>query len=435
MSRPTTPSDWLNRVKSRGRRNLVFWALGIMIWLYLLIVTDWQLPAISAWSVPFLLVIAAVSAPWRSISWTNLAALFMVGMGPVYLLALFVQWLLGVSPIEGWTESLLDSLTEAGIELRLTSLNKDLWAPLTEELLKVSPLLVLVLWRRSSLRTTAGPIDYAVIAGATGAGFALAEDISVYLGQGLLVGPPSSTFALNLGPAYGALVGSDPGSLTGRSGFADNMSFFFPEMQDIFGVVWSGHGALALGLGLSVGLTVWGARRFGSRILYLVPPVAYLWVVWEHMMVNWYGGAGCNRRDLPLCTLADLDLRGRIFPIVLLVAWGLAIYVSGRAVRNYRDQDRLLSTAGFTRDGYRADGWRGTSAYVKGWFEFRRWRRKISYGVFHVQHMRTVRKYDLLALYACRTRALVVRQNLASEPAEKLPPEAKTMIDLVVPIQ
>ena len=86
MSPATTAPDWLNRLKSRGRRNLVFWALGIVIWLYLLIVTDWQLLAITAWSVPFLLMIAAVSTPWRSVSWTHLVSLFMVGMGPVYLL-------------------------------------------------------------------------------------------------------------------------------------------------------------------------------------------------------------------------------------------------------------------------------------------------------------------------------------------------------------
>ena len=77
--------------------------------------------------------------------------------------------------------------------------------------------------------------------------------------------------------------------------------------------------------------------------------------------------------------------------------------MSGRALRNYRDQDRLLSTAGFTRDGYRADGWRGTSAYVKDWLEFGRWRRKISYGALRFQHMSSVRKYDLLALYSRRT--------------------------------
>jgi hypothetical protein len=212
------------------------------------------------------------------------------------------------------------------------------------------------------------------------------------------------------------------------------MSFFYAEMRDIFGVVWSGHGALALGLGLSIGLAVWGARRFGSRLLYLIPPVVYIWVAWEHMMANWYGGAGCNRRDLPLCTLADLDLRGRIFPIVLLLAWGFAVYASGRALRSYRNKDPMLSTTGFTWDAYRADGWRGGIAYVGDWFEFRRWRRKTSYGAFHIQHMRTARKYDLLAVYASRTRALALRQSLVNEPAETLPPEAETMIDMVVPV-
>ena len=170
----------------------------------------------------------------------------------------------------------LESLASTGFNLRINDPGKHLWAPITEELWKVTPLLIFIWWRRTGLRSLASPIDYAVLAGATGAGMAFSEDILVFLHLGL-DGPPSSSFALGLGQFYRELIGAEPGLfiLEGRSDFADNMSFFFPEMQEQNGVVWSGHGALALGLGLSIGLAVWAVRRRQNRLFYLIPVVVY----------------------------------------------------------------------------------------------------------------------------------------------------------------
>jgi PrsW family intramembrane metalloprotease len=433
MTQVTTPTDWWARVRARGPLSLAFWAIGISSWLFLLIITGGQLLSITVWSVPFLLMIAAVSTPWRSVSWVNLVGFFMIGMGPVYLAALLLQFALGISPIEDTTRRLLDGLANSGFDLGFTTLNRDLWAPITEELVKVAPLLFLVFWRSTGFRTHAGPIDYAVVAGATGAGFAFAEDITVFLGN-IFAGPPGSSFGLGLGPIYRSLVGSDPARLFGRSDFSDNMSFFYPEMQEIFGVVWSGHGALAFGLGLAIGLAVWLSRHFSNRIFYLIAPAVYLWATWEHMMTNWYGGAGCDRLDLPLCTVADIDLRGRIYPVVVLASLGLAIFLSGSVLRAYRKTDPLLDATGFGQDGYRSMGWRGTVAFVKDGFEFRRWRRKTSYGAFHLEHMRKVRKFDILAVLASRTRALIVGQRLRGEPAEPVPEEAERLMDRVAPL-
>ena len=210
---------------------------------------------------------------------------------PVFLLAAASQWALGALPLEDWVRSGLESLASTGFNLRINDPGKHLWAPITEELWKVTPLLIFIWWRRTGLRSLAGPIDYAVLAGATGAGMAFSEDILVFLHLGL-DGPPSSSFALGLGQFYRELIGADPGLfiLEGRSDFADNMSFFFPEMQEQNGVVWSGHGALARGLGLSIGRAVWVVRRRQNRLFYLIPVVVYFWVVWEHLKTNWYGG-------------------------------------------------------------------------------------------------------------------------------------------------
>ena len=292
---------------------LGFWIVGIASWLYLAIITDFALLEISVRSIPFLLLISVVSTPWRSVSFSTLWALFMVGLGPIVLLVVMSQGLLALSPTEVWTRSLFNSLAEAGFETRITFPSTVIFAPVLEEFFKVAPLLALIFWGKSRLRVHSGPIDYAVMAGATGAGFACGEDLLVYLNQGLS-GPTSSVFAFNLGPVYQSLVGSRPGAFD--SDFTKEMSFVFPEMQYIGGVAWIGHGALALGLGLAIGLVIWGVRRFHNRWFYLVIPLVYLWVVWEHRMANWYSGAGCAQRDMVPCTIADADLRGRIFPFL-----------------------------------------------------------------------------------------------------------------------
>jgi hypothetical protein len=395
---------FVKRLTALGPWRLGVWVVGVVSWSYLLVITDFELLAISVWSVPFLLVIAVVSTPWRAVSWSLLVSLFLVGMGPILVVVVFIQRLIELTPLEEWVRGLFETLADAGVTTSIAFPSTVVFAPILEEFFKVAPLLALLLWRRSRVRALAGPVDYAVMAGATGAGFGFGEDILVYLNQGNLFGPPSSVYALNLGPAYSSVAGVIPAPF--ESDYTNVMSFFYAEMQYLTGVVWSGHGALAMGLGCAIGLAVWGARRIGNRLLYLVVPGVYLWVVWEHMMANWYGGAGCAQKDVLMCTLASVDLQGRIFPIVVLMGWGIAIYMCSSAVRYYRSQDRYLGTNDFGRDGYRTDGWRGVARYTRDWFAVRRWRRKASYGVEHLIKGRHVSEGDATAMVAARLRGL-----------------------------
>lgn len=419
--------DLVSRLRNRPAWELVVLTVAGLSWVYLLIITSGQLLRISVWSVPFLLMIALVSLPWRSISWKHLGGFFMLGMGPVFLLAAVSQWTLGALPIEDWTRSGLEALASAGWDLRINNLGRDLWAPITEEFWKVTPLLIFVWWRRTGLRNLAGPLDYAVLAGATGAGMAFSEDIMVFLHQGL-GGPPSSAFALGLGQIYRSLVGAEATVFTfsGRSDFADNASFFFPEMQELLGVVWSGHGALSFGLGLSLGLAIWAARRRSSRVFYLIPVVVYFWVVWEHVMANWYGGAACFAQNSPLCTLANLDLRGRIFPLAVLAAFAYAAYLSREAIVVLRDADPALNLANaeVDRPTYRTEGWRGSISILRDRLDFWRWRRKTAYGAWHLRQKPDVREYQVLALLTSRTKTLLLRERLVGESPTDIPDDA-----------
>lgn len=434
MTTDTKIPRWVKSKLPRSTTGGVVLGLGAAAWLYLLIATGGDLIAGTVWSVPFLLAMAAVTTPWRSLPFRNLAGLFLVGFGPIFLIALGVQWILGLDPIDDAVSSLFEGFASAGFDLQLTKLSSDVWAPLTEEILKVVPVLLLLRWRATSFTTLAGPLDYAVVGGATGAGFAFAEDTLVLISPNFLTHPSAETFGFGVGRFYQNIVGADSFGRNARSGYSDVMSFFFPEMQELSGATWAGHGALAFGLGLAIGLAVWLVRRNRNRIWYLLPVVMYLWVTWEHVLANWYGGAGCNRRDLPLCTLADIDLRGRILPVVILAGFGVAAYLSGRAVRELKANDRLMAmgTSDIKTDGYASAGWRGWLDLIRDGFEFLRLRHSTAYGANALMSM-PQSKLDQIAVLAVRTRALILRQVLTGDTTEPIPEAAAETMRRVAP--
>lgn len=423
------------RLLARGPFDVTIWVVAVAAWVYLMFRTGGALLRISVWSVPFVLMIAAVSTPWRSVKWRTVASFFMIGFGPVFLLTALVAWGLDASGVEDIIRRGLGSLATSGTDLRLTDVRADVVAPVIEEAFKVVPLVVLFWWRGSGFRSSAGPLDYAVLAGATGAGVGFAEDIFVHIFQGL-TGPTSGIFGLGLGPVYAALVGADrPGFVfTGRSWFADNFAFFFPEMQELLGMVWSGHGALALGIGLALGLAVWWSRR-GSRWLFLVPVGVYLWTMTEHMLANWYGGSGCANRLSPLCTVAAVGLHGRVFPLVVLIGWGYAMWIAGRHLRQFRTVDPalVLPRGSIDRAAYSSRGWRGWIRLWSDRFDFNRLRRKTAYGAFHLQ-ARKVSRGQLASVLSTRVEALRFKQRLQGSPATEMDDDTQAIMDMVAPI-
>lgn len=434
MTTPDPPltRGW-NRFLDKGPFAVAVWVVAVAAWIYLLIRTGGDLFKISVWSVPFLLMIAAVSTPWRSVKWRTVASFFMIGFGPVFLLTALVAWGIDAAGVEDMIRGWLNSMAASGTDLRLTDVPADVIAPVIEELFKVLPLLVLFWWRGSGLRASAGPLDYAVLAGATGAGLSFAEDIFVHIHQGL-PGPTSSIFGLGMGPIYANLVGVDrPGFVfTGRSRFADTFAFFFPEMQEVLGMVWSGHGALALGTGLALGLAVWWSRRRGNRWFYLVPIAILLWTMVEHMLTNWYGGAACGTSPSPLCTVASIGLHGRVFPLVVLAGWGYATWVSGRHLRAFRGVDPTLALSKGSVDRTSYAGRRGSMRIWSDRFDFYRWRRKTAYGAFHLQ-ARKVTGRQVASAMASRLETLLLKARLQGSTVD-VPEETRVMMEQVAPV-
>ncbi len=432
MMAETVKGRGLAWLSSQGRWQLAIWALALVSWAYLLIATGGHLLAISVWSLPFLLMIALVSTPWRSITWKTVGAFFMLGFGPVFALSALVGSLLAIDTVERVLRDFLGLFGDLGI----ITISRDLVAPVTEELLKVLPLVLVVMLPRFAWRHTTGPIDYAVLAGATGAGLAFAEDIFVFLYQGL-PGPTSDIYALGLGPIYGNLVGAGQGFTgLGRSTFADLGAFFFPEMQELFGVVWMGHGGLALGIGLALGLAIWLREETGSRWWYVLPILTYVWAVWEHVMGNWYREFACSDDGPALCTVAHIDLRGRVLPLLVLAGFGYAVYVSGRVLRSHRYLDRSLQQdwKQVNRSSYRARGWRGRLAMIRDRLDFLRWRRRTAYAAFHLERAQDVNGRKILAVLACRTEAIQIKERLEGSTPTPVPERVEAIIDASVPV-
>ncbi len=418
-------SSPVRRILDKGPVSLVLWAVGLAAWIYLVIATSGRLLQVTVWSVPFFLMLVGLSLPWRTVSWRTAAGFFLLGMGPVFVLVALSQ--VALSPLDGWVRGVLGGL---GVNY----IRRDIWAPLTEEFFKIMPLLVLVRWRGSGFKDLAGPLDYAVVAGATGVGMGFAEDILVMIGGGL-AGPPSGAFGLGLGRFYQAMVGAESSGflLSGRSKFADVGSFLFPEMQEFYGVIWIGHGALAMGIGIACGLAVWQVRRSGKRIFYLIPVGVYAWAVFEHMMTNWYGGGGCGRDSSPLCLLASLDFRGRLFPLAVILGWAFAIYLSRNAIKEHRVADPLLARKPSWSG--RVDGplWRRFFGRIRDQFEVRRWRRRTAFGAFHLENSGRLRPGQDWAVLASRTRTLILYQRLAGEPTV-VPASVEAALEALVPL-
>ncbi|GAB3463348.1 hypothetical protein GCM10027570_50520 [Streptomonospora sediminis] len=151
-------------------------------------------------------------------------------------------------------------------EVLTASLGADPWVAHTyiavwvEEAGKLLPLLLLWLPARRRFRRLAA-VDYLLLAGASGAGFQLAETLL----RALPASGPGGPVAL---PAP-ALLTLLPGGVS------------IPEA----GVHFSGHGVLTALVGAAVGIAVVGRRRFGAW-LWLLPVVALGLAVLQHLMFN-----------------------------------------------------------------------------------------------------------------------------------------------------
>lgn len=411
--------------------------------LYLWRDTNGRLLEGSLWQVPLVLMLLVVSLPWRTVSIRTVAAFFFVGFGPLLLLTILSQSLLVASPLERWLQGVSRDLDAAGIGA-LGNLHSNVWAPLTEEIWKIVPLLMVFLWRASTFRTQAGPLDLAILAGASGAGMGFAEDVLTFGGTFWDV-PQNPLLGLGVGTLYVALVVSPFNRVPIEAfpaldlTYQDLVGVLVPSVEELpFGALWAGHGVLPLAFGLALGLAALAARRYRLPLAYLFPVAIVAWATWEHFLGNWYREFTCADAATALCTLARLDLLGGLFPLVVIGGWLYGTIISNRIVSWHRATDPALHVP------LRQVAWQAYTPRGLGWplylardlLAYLRLRNRAAFGFFHFVHGSERRQREQsLRLLATRTRALILAERLRNRPVPAVPAPAQAALESLAPLR
>jgi len=271
------------------------------------------------WPLYALALVALVTLPWRTVQLRLVGLAFFTGAGPVMGVTLLLQW--GLLTLAGTTPG-LTAWIENHLLLWGGEFGSGLIAPVTEEILKILPLVLFFGWLRRRGTSVLGPLDVILLGVAIGAGFDFSEHLfRTSAAGGAVIGFGSLE---HVGPQWGVFH-LFPTLTTNIWG--DNVCFSHPG--------WTGM--VAVGLALSYWL---GQRRVWVRVL---PWLLGLWAIWDHYL--WNSGALAQPwlEDSLLAKLPALDGYGRVMPYAFLVGLAVAASLSAWAVRRYSKADPALA--------------------------------------------------------------------------------------------
>jgi RsiW-degrading membrane proteinase PrsW (M82 family) len=262
------------------------------------------------WPALFVVQLFLLTWPWRTVSFRLVLWAFLLGAGPVMALTLLIQ-----APIVALTEYAYQvHYFFADIVGKNVDVGAVFLAPVSEELLKILPvLLILIIGRWRHLRYTAGPLDFAVLGAAVGAGFQFMETVW----QGILYVDLHSyaRIAEHVSPHLGPF-------------------YLLPtlEWQDGAASAWFGHAGVTATLALAVGL----ALRLGvrNRAWWLLPIAVGGLVTFEHFLTN--------LGEPPVFwvkALAVIDLYGVLSSVLFTAGVIWAVVMASRVIKRYREAD------------------------------------------------------------------------------------------------
>lgn len=185
-------------------------------------------------------------------------------------------------------------------------------APITEEILKICPLLFFLFWRiKASWRRIVGPVDCFILAAATGAGFGTFEGMVAAI-KSDFQWPLNVTQILSIGPFS-----------------------LFPELSvrtywlRLYDCFFIGHGTISAFIGLTVGL--WLLWRKTRPVSFLLPVVALLWSIVHHFLINYTHTGSIFKTKLSqtwIKLLYYMDLSGYLIPVIIIIGLIYAIYLT-----------------------------------------------------------------------------------------------------------
>ncbi|MDD1684370.1 MAG: PrsW family intramembrane metalloprotease [Methanoregula sp.] len=235
------------------------------------------------WPALILVLLIAVSAPWRAIPLLKIRIMMIAGMTVVPLLAVILV-------------GLYTFLSKIIPGTGTGTIVHDIFSSFLIEALLVVPVIVLLfVVNRGAWITYTGPLDAALLGAGCGAGFECIENLIVrYV-------PWENT----------------PEWYTGSAG-----------------TLWIGHGAVTAfaGLMLGYGLVV----RNRTRFWWALPALGLLWAGAEHYWT--INRAGSDN------ILLSLVSGGWLFLLVFTGAFILSLYLSGRTLQWFLDRDTSAKT-------------------------------------------------------------------------------------------
>lgn len=256
----TMPSLW-----RQYRRDLI-WAARITLGLVLLLARGTWIPF---WhGLSFLIILAVLTYPVRSVRWGRVYNFFLLG----FFFAIFITG----------AQYLIEKVLLGG---RFPLLGDLLVAPVTEEPLKLLPLLVALWIPRWGFRHAYGACDLMLCAAALGSGFGFFEDVA------------------RVARSY--KVPNSP-ELFGVAIFPDSYSGFI------------GHGGATAFIGLAVGYLLYAARwRLWAWLGWIGVGVVASWMMIDHAFTNYNANVFFGEWFFLLRWIWELDGRGRLAPYIL----------------------------------------------------------------------------------------------------------------------
>ncbi len=257
------------------------------------------------WPAIFLVQYTVLTTPWRAITVKEIGRMFLIGMGLVFFASYWGELLLtGIITAYPNFNPIYRIMTMDFLLGRGVSVLADVASPIVEETFKIVPVIVfLLIAGRGYWKRALGPLDVALLGGASGAGFLFMENLAREI----------SGYWSRLGPDRSVRVAS-PGI---------NPFYIFPDMYHGDYSVWMGHPEATMFVGLALGFGLLIRKKFPAW--FIIPIFAFLWVVWLHFRINYELGRQFWAQLIILLRLNG-GLVGYVLELGLLLALAVAMY-------------------------------------------------------------------------------------------------------------
>jgi hypothetical protein len=274
------------------------------------------------WPAIFWVQYAVFTTPWRAVTLKDLAKMFLIGMGLVFFAAYWGEILLtniitaypDINPLYRFIT--LDFVLGRGVNVMA-----DVASPFMEESMKILPVLIFLFFAgRGYWKRALGPLDVALLGGASGAGFLFMENIARFI----------SGYTDKIGPFRTVSIASP--------GF--NPFYIFPDMYHGGSSVWMGHPEATMFVGLALGYGMMIRKKF--PVWPIIPLVAFIWVTWLHFMINGFDTAGNAFWGQ---IVSGLRLNGGLIGYVLEFGLLAALIVAMVSKYMYLQKDKEASVA------------------------------------------------------------------------------------------